>query len=129
MCRALGVSRSWYYAWRKNPMSRREKENEGFVEEIQEIHEKSRKTYGSPRVHAELNEKGYLIGHNRVARLMKKNNIRAKAKKKFKGTTHSKHKHPVAKNLLKDIQVRKHSQLGYISPYQFESQKELEKVA
>ncbi len=91
-------------------MSRREKENEELVGEIRELHEKSRKTYGSPRVHAELHEKGYLIGHNRVARLMKENKIRAKAKKKFKVTTHSKHRHPVAKNLLKDIQVKKSNQ-------------------
>ena len=107
MCRAMGVSRSGYYGWRKEPMSRREKEDEGFVEEIREIHERSRKTYGSPRVHAEMHEKGYLIGRNRVARLMKKNNIRSKVKKKFKVTTHSKHGQPVAKNLLKDIQVKK----------------------
>ena len=107
MCRVLGVSRSGYYAWRKEPMSRREKEDEGFEKEIREIHERSRKTYGSPRVHAEMHEKGYLIGRNRVARLMKKNNIRSKVKKKFKVTTHSKHGQPVAKNLLKDIQVKK----------------------
>jgi transposase InsO family protein len=91
-------------------MSRREAEDELFLEEIREIHERSRKTYGSPRVHAELREKGYHIGHNRVARLMKKNKIRSKVKKKFKVTTHSKHGHPVAKNLLKDIQVEKTNQ-------------------
>ena len=88
-------------------MSRREAEDEWFVGEIREIHERSRKTYGSPRVHAELREKGYIIGHNRVARLMKENKIRSKVKKKFKVTTQSKHGHPVAKNLLKDIQVKK----------------------
>jgi transposase InsO family protein len=85
----------------------REAEDELFLEEIREIHERSRKTYGSPRVHAEMHEKGYVIGHNRVARLMKKNKIRSKVKKKFKVTTHSKHGQPVAKNLLKDIKVKK----------------------
>ena len=56
MCRALGISRSGYYAWWKNPKGRREKENEELVGEIREIHEKSRYTYGSPRVHAELQD-------------------------------------------------------------------------
>jgi putative transposase len=111
MCRALGISRSGYYAWWKNPKSRREKENEELVGEIREIHEKSRYTYGSPRVHAELQERGYLIGRNRVARLMKNNNIRAKTKKKFKITTHSKHGYPVAKNILRDIQVKYPNQI------------------
>jgi len=123
MCRALGVSRSGYYGWRKDPMSRREAEDELFLGEIREIYERSRKTYGSPRVHAELREKGYVIGHNRVARLMKKNNIWSKVKKKFKVTTHSKHGRPVAKNLLKNIQVKRPNQawvsdITYIRTYE-----------
>ena len=112
MCRALRVSRSGYYAWRKKPVSKREKENGQLVEEIREIHEGSRYTYGSPRVHAELWERGYFIGHNRVARLMRENRIRAKMKKKFKITTHSKHRFPVAENLLRgDIKIKRPNQV------------------
>ena len=84
-------------------MSRRARENEELLREIIEIHRVSRFTYGSRRVHAELRERGYLIGHNRVARLMKLNRIRAKTKRRFKITTHSKHRKPVAPNLLKDV--------------------------
>ena len=54
MCRVLGVSRSGYYAWRKRPLSSRKMANQSLVEQIQAIHQKSRQTYGSPRVHAEL---------------------------------------------------------------------------
>jgi transposase InsO family protein len=113
MCRALKVSRSGYYAWRKKPVSEREKENKKLVAEILEIHKKSRHTYGSPRVHAELRDRGYRIGRNRVARLMREQRIRSKVKKKFKVTTHSKHGLPIAANLLKagDVQVHRPDQV------------------
>jgi transposase InsO family protein len=113
MCRALRVSRSGYYAWRKKPVSGREKENEKLAAIIRDIHEWSRNTYGSPRVHAELKDRGYRIGRNRVARLMREHRIRSKVKKRFKVTTHSTHMLPVAANLLKrgDVQVHKPNQV------------------
>jgi putative transposase len=67
MCRALGVSRSGYYRWRQEPVSEREKENEKLAAAIRDIHERSRNTYGSPRVHAELKDRGYRIGRNRAS--------------------------------------------------------------
>jgi len=60
MCRVLGVSRSGYYTWRKKPVSGREEEEKKLVLEIREIHERSRGTYGSSQVHAELRERGLL---------------------------------------------------------------------
>jgi len=51
-------------------------------------------------VHASLKAEGYRIGRKRVARLMRENDIRAKAKRKFKVTTDSRHDHPVAPNRL-----------------------------
>ena len=81
MCRALGVSRSGYYAWRRKPVSDREKENQKLAAAIRDIHEWSRNTYGSPRVHAELRDRGYRIGRNRVARLMREQKIRSKVKR------------------------------------------------
>jgi putative transposase len=50
----LNVSRSGYYDWRHRPISPRAQDNELLLKHIQEIHNESRKTYGSPRVHAEL---------------------------------------------------------------------------
>jgi transposase InsO family protein len=112
MCRALRVSRSGYYAWRKKPVSEREKENEKLVAEIRDIHEWSRNTYGSPRIHAELRDRGYRIGRNRVARLMREQRIRSKVKKRFKVTTHSKHGLAVAENLLgRDLQLYRPNQV------------------
>ena len=100
MCRVLGVSRSGYYAWRKRPKSEREKENRRLLTMIRAIHQESRQTYGSPRVHAELRDRGVCCGENRVARLMHENDIRAKQGRAFKRTTNSDHDLPVAPNLL-----------------------------
>lgn len=102
ICRVLKVSRSGYYAWRKKPVSKRRKENEKLLEKIRQSHSKSRRTYGSPRITADLRAEGQVYGKNRVARLMRENGIVAKTKKKFKVTTNSKHGRPVAENLLKD---------------------------
>ena len=100
MCRVLGMSASAYYAWRGRPESRRVREDRRLLVEIKAIHLAKRETYGSPRIHAELKAQGLRLGQNRVARLMRANDIRAKQKRKFKATTDSKHSHPVAPNLL-----------------------------
>jgi len=101
MCRVLQVSRSGYYAWRKRPVSEREMANQKLTAQIKEIHQDSRQTYGSPRIHAELASQGVKCGHNRVARLMGQAELRAKQKRKFKvTTTDSAHDYPVAPNLL-----------------------------
>jgi len=100
MCRVLGASPSGFYDWLRRPESPRAGEDRALVEKIQAVHGDSRRTYGSPRVHASLKAAGYRIGRNRVARLMRENGIRAKTKRKFRVTTDSRHDHPVAPNLL-----------------------------
>lgn len=67
---------------------------------IREIHQRSKRTYGSPRIAAELQASGVEASRVRVARLMKQASICSEHKKKYKATTDSKHDHPVAKNLL-----------------------------
>ena len=101
MCHVFGVSRSGYYGWRKRGLSKRELSNQALLEKIKKFHEDSRRTYGSPRITADLWASGETCGHNRVARVMKVNGIAAKTKRKFKVTTNSKHNHPVASNLVK----------------------------
>ncbi len=96
MCQVFEVSASGYYAWQNRPASRRTQENAELLKEIQDIHQMSRQTYGSPRVHAELVARGLAVGKNRVARLMRAEHIRARRKK----TTDSHHNYPVAPNLL-----------------------------
>jgi len=70
------------------------------LKEIREIHKQSRQTYGSPRITRELHNRGYRCSRARVARLMSKNMIYAKTKRKFKVTTESAHHYPVAVDLL-----------------------------
>jgi len=107
MCRVIGASRSGYYRWRRQPQSKRQKDNEKILMEIRESHKNSRRAYGSPRITEDLQAKGMRCSENRVARLMKIHGIVSKVKKKFKATTNSKHNLPVAENILNQDFVTK----------------------
>lgn len=100
MCRLLEVKRSTYYAWRRRPESRRATEDRRLRLEIEVSHKASDRSYGSPRVHQDLQELGIRCGRKRVARLMRENGIRAKQARRYKVTTDSDHSHAVADNLL-----------------------------
>lgn len=100
MCRAAGVSRSGYYAASRRPESRRARENRCLTVEIRAIHQESRKTYGSPRVWAELRARGLRCSRNRVARLMQRAGIQAVMRRRYRHTLDSKHDYPVAPNVL-----------------------------
>lgn len=99
MCQLLNVTRSSYYAWLQRPVSDQKKSDQGLVKRIQELHRKF-PSYGSPRMTRELHAEGINCGHNRVARLMRENGIRAVIPRRFKVTTNSKHHHPIAENIL-----------------------------
>ena len=79
MCRALGVNRSGFYAAGKRPVSARAKRDEELRGRIGSIHQASRCTYGSPRVHAELQAHGEQCSRKRVARLMRQDGLRVRA--------------------------------------------------
>ncbi len=96
----LSIERSGYYAWLKKPLSRRQVVNQVLDKKIISLFEKHQSRYGSPRLTDELKEQGEICSKNRVARRMKQLNLYAKAKKKFKVTTDSKHHLPVAENIL-----------------------------
>jgi len=100
LCEAVGVSRSAYYAWRSSEPSARELANERILAEIRAIHVENEARYGSPRVVNELRERGHEVGKHRVARLMRENGIFARMRRRFRHTTDSNHKLPVAPNLL-----------------------------
>src|SRR4030042_3894533 len=87
MCRVIGASRSGYYRWRRQPQSKRQKDNEKILMEIKESHKNSRMAYGSPRITKDLQARVKKCSETRVAGLMKIHGIIAKAKKKFKATT------------------------------------------
>ena len=87
MCRVLEVSASGYYAWRRRKVSARTREDEALRGRIIAIHEQSRQTYGSPRIHAELKEEGTQIGRKRVARLMKESGLAGVTRRRWIHTT------------------------------------------
>ncbi len=101
MCRQLGVSPSGFYASQKRPESTHSQRDKALTVSVTEAHQRSRRTYGSPRVHAELQAHGQRVGRKRVARLMRSANICARRKRRFVRTTDSKHPHPIAPNVLK----------------------------
>jgi putative transposase len=86
LCRILGVSKSGYYAWRSRTPSNRSREDAALTQKIHEVHRRSRQTYGSPRVHAELRTLGVRCGRRRVARLMRVAGLRGCMRGKKRGT-------------------------------------------
>ena len=124
MCRVIGASRSGYYQWRRQPQSKRHKDNEKILVEIKESHKNSRRAYGSPRITEDLQANGTRCGKNRVARLMKIHGIVGKAKKKFKATTNSKHNLPVAENFLNQDFVAEKPNTVWVSDITYISTKE-----
>ena len=71
LCELVEVSRSGFYAWRDRPPCQREREDADLVAEIRQIHERSRGTYGAPRIEGQLRRHGRCHGRKRVARLMR----------------------------------------------------------
>lgn len=115
MAETLQISRSAYYAGRNRPICRREQENQTLVKKIQVVHQANRLVYGSPRVTAELRAQGVACSRNRVARLMKLNQIAARTKRKFKVMTRSKHQFPIAPNLLDQVFTADHPNRVWVS--------------
>ncbi len=87
MCRALGVSPSGYYGWRSRPLSARGQADAELTVRIRAIHERSRGTYGVPRVHVELVSEGIHVSRKRVARLMRLAGLEGVSRRKGWKTT------------------------------------------
>ena len=87
MCRVLEVSPSGYYARRRRMISVRSREDEALRQRIRAIHDRSRRTYGSPRIHAELKEEGMRVGRKRVARLMRESGVAGVSRRRSVRTT------------------------------------------
>ena len=77
MCRLLNVSHSGFYAWLIQPLSDRAIEDQRLLELIRASYAASSGVYGSPRVFLDLREAGETCGRNRIARIMRVNNIKA----------------------------------------------------
>lgn len=100
LCRTLRVSRGGYYAWVRGLSGKRQQADALLLKDIRQIYTDNDRNYGSPRVYRTLRQNGVSCSKDRVERLMRDNGLRAKQAKKFKVTTDSKHKHPVARNVL-----------------------------
>lgn len=100
MCKLLSVSISGYYDWRDRAPSKRTQENAILAGKIKMIYDEEHARAGAKRITKRLNLEDTKIGRHRVARIMRANGWRAKAARKFKATTNSNHKLPVAPNLL-----------------------------
>ncbi len=100
LCQSLGVSPSGYYAWKRRPPSQRKLNNAVLMVHIRAIHAEMHERYGSPHIHAELCARGHSCNLKRVARLMCVHQIRARHKRKYRTTTRSDPKLPVAPNRL-----------------------------
>jgi len=99
-CRTLGVSRAGFYAWLARPESEHTSDDRRLAVKVREAFERSRKTYGSPRVHRELGAQGEHVSRKRVIRLMQQQKLKARQRKRFKCTTTSDPALPVAPNIL-----------------------------
>ncbi len=100
LCRVLHVTRSGFSAAQRRPPSRRAQVDARLGLEIRMVHATSRRTYGSPRVHAELRARGRRCGRTRVARLMRVEGLAARRRRRFRVTTQSHHAHPIAPTVL-----------------------------
>lgn len=101
VCEVLQVSQSGYHKWLKKKISFRTIENQRILEIIRFHPNKSKATYGLPRIFAAMRKEGLMVNKKRVARLMRANNIKAKTKRKFKVTTVQNSKAAASENILK----------------------------
>ena len=105
LCELFEVSPSGFYDWRKraDKPGVRQRENQELRQKIKIIHQRSRQTYGSPRVLADLRKEGRQHGRNRIARLMKEEGLCGRQKGRYRvKTTDSNHDQPIAPNRLAD---------------------------
>ena len=98
MCAVLMVSTSGFYAWQRRAPSAHEQKDERLKVRIGESFARSRRTYGSPRVHVDLADER--VGRNRIIRLMQAEGLEARVRRRYRSTTMSEHDQPVATNLL-----------------------------
>jgi putative transposase len=86
-CRALGVSRSWFYKWKDHALTPRAARRQALAAEVRRLFTVHRGTYGSPRITADLREAGWQISENTVAAVMREQGLAARRKKKRRSTT------------------------------------------
>lgn len=86
-CRALGVSRSWFYKHKDRGLTARAARRQALAAEIRRLFKAHRGTYGSPRITADLREAGWTVSKNTVAAIMHQHGLAARRKKRRRATT------------------------------------------
>ena len=94
------MTRSGFYAWRRRAESLRAQVDRRLRVAVRAAFERSRRRYGSPRIHRDLREDDVRVSRKRVVRLMREEGLQARPRKRFKATTDSNHSEPVAPNVL-----------------------------
>ena len=100
MCQVLEISASAYYEWQAEQESAHAQRDGELRELVRDIFADSKGRYGAPRIQRALAKKDTRISRKRVARLMRELGIRAKSARKYKATTDSNHRLPIAPNRL-----------------------------
>jgi len=86
-CRALGVSRSWFYKWKDHALAPRAARRQALAAEVRRLFKDHRGTYGSPRITADLRAAGWKVSKNTVAAIMREQGLAARRTKKRRATT------------------------------------------
>lgn len=100
MCRVLAVSPAGFYAWQRRPRSAQALADARLRVTVAALHRRSQATYGTPRIHADLQAAGERVARKRVARLLREQGLAGTPRRRFQVTTDSGHAHPVAPNHL-----------------------------
>ncbi len=106
MCRTLDLSTSGYYAWVQREPSARDVANAALLERMREIHRFSRRSYGRPRMYAELRDEGRVVNHKRVGRLMNLEGlVGVTRRKKWRTTKRDRDARPAPDLVERDFQA------------------------
>ena len=100
MARTLKVSVAGFYVWASRPVSDRANSDAKVLSEVRRIHGETDATYGSRRMGRDLGRCGYPCSRDRARRLMRLAQVSVKTRRKFRVTTDSRHRFPVAANRL-----------------------------
>lgn len=100
LCKVMQVSRSGYYAWASRRESARSRKDRQLVALIRASYEGSRKTYGSPRVHADLAAQGHRVSRKRIIKLMRAMGLRARVRRRYRPQVATENEQPLPGNVL-----------------------------
>ncbi len=100
LCRVLHVARSAYYVGVRRGTTARARADQALTEQIASVHERRRRTYGAPRIHAALRAQGTRCARKRVARLMRAAGLVGCHRRRRTRTTVADPAHTPAPNLV-----------------------------